>query len=161
MPTPKQDLTARTNVALGSLLPSCQAIHLWLPFTVRLVLATRSLTFLLLLTLLAHTTAYAASPLDALSAKKMVIARGVGHSVKVHEGEKIVLRGKIVSLGEDAFMLQTGSKPAVPVPYNRVTQVQSSGLPTATKIGITVGAAAVVGVAAVIIYATSGSWYSH
>ena len=161
MSMPKHNHIDRINAALRSLLHSDETRRLSLLFPVRLVLASRGLPLLLLLALLVHTTAYAASPLDATSAKKMIIARGVGHSVKVHEGKKIVLRGKIVSLGEDDFLLRTGSKSAVNVPYNEVTQVQTPGLPTAAKIGIAIGAGIVIGVTAVILHATSGPLFPN
>ena len=161
MSTPERTLNELFKAALCFLIPGYEGSRLSVMFATRLLLASRGLSLLLLLSLLVHPNAYAASQLDAMSAKKMVIARGVGHSIKVHEGQKVVLRGRIVSLGEDAFLLQRGSKPAVSVPYNEITQVQTPGVPTATKIGIGVGIGVVIGVAAVIIHTNSRSWYSR
>ncbi len=114
--------------------------------TERLVQIT---ALLLVITFSTERIALAASTPDAASAKQQVASRGLGKGVKIREADGTSLRGKIVSLGEDSFGLQVGSKPAIDVPYAAVTEVQGPGLSRGARIGLWVG----VGVLALVIVA--------
>lgn len=116
---------------------------------------TRMTALLLAITFLSERMALAIPTPDAASAKQQVAARGVGKSVKIHEADGTVLRGKILSLGDDSFGIQVGSKPPVEVPFANVRAVDGPGLSKGAKMGLTVGG--VVVVAAVVI----GVWLSH
>ena len=94
---------------------------------------------------------------DAASAKQQIAARGVGKGVKVHEADGTVLRGKIVSMGEDSFGMQVGSKPVVDVPFANVREVQGPGLSKGAKIAIWTGVGVLV--LAIAVGASVGSAY--
>ena len=93
-------------------------------------------------------------PLDAVAAKQAVQARGVGKGVRVQEADGTVARGKIVSIGEESFGVQTGSKPAVEIAFAKVTEVQGAGLSKGEKIGIVVAVGVVVAVVLVAVLRT-------
>jgi len=80
---------------------------------------SRATALLLALTFVIERAAFATSMPDAAGTKQQIAARGVGKGVKVQEADGTVLRGKIVSMGEDSFGMQVGSKPVVEVPCAR------------------------------------------
>ena len=100
---------------------------------------SRATALLLALTLVTERAAFATSTPDAASAKQQIAARGVGKGVKVHEADGTVLRGKIVSMGENSFGMQVGSKPVVEVPFANVREVQGPGLSKGAKIALWTG----------------------
>jgi len=116
---------------------------------------SRATALLLALTFVTERAAFATSSPDAASAKQQIAARGVGKGVKVHEADGTVLRGKIVSMGEDSFGMQVGSKPVVEVPFANVREVQGPGLSKGAKIAIWTGVGVLVLVIAV------GASYAH
>lgn len=116
---------------------------------------SRVTALLLALTFASERLAFATATLDAVSAKQQIALRGVGKGVKVHEADGTVLRGKIVSMGEDSFGIQVGSKPVVEVPFASVREVQGPGLSKGAKIAIWTG----VGVLVLII--AVGASYAH
>ena len=109
----------------------------------------RITAFLLMLTIASERLAFATLTPDAVSAKQQIAARGVGKGVKVHEADGTVLRGKIVSIGEDSFGMQVGSKPVVEVTFAMVREVQGPGLSRGAKIAIWTGVGVLVLVIAV------------
>lgn len=111
---------------------------------------SRLFALLLAVTLLSDCTAFATSTPDAASAKQQIAVRGVGKGVKVHEADGTVLRGKIVSVGEDSFGLQVGSKPRVEVAFANIRAVEGPGLSKGAKIGIGIGIGVVLVVAIVV-----------
>jgi hypothetical protein len=116
---------------------------------------SRVTTLLLALTFVTERAAFATLAPDAASAKQQIAARGVGKGVKVHEADGTVLRGKIVSMGENSFGMQVGSKPVVDVSFANVREVQGPGLSKGAKIAIWTGAG-------VIVLATAlGASYAH
>jgi len=115
----------------------------------------RITAFLLMLTIASERLAFATLTPDAVSAKQQIAARGVGKAVKVHEADGTVLRGKIVSIGEDSFGMQVGSKPVVEVTFAMVREVQGPGLSKGAKIAIWTGVGVLVLVIAV------GASYAH
>jgi len=115
----------------------------------------RITAFLLMLTIASERLAFATLTPDAVSAKQQIAARGVGKGVKVHEADGTVLRGKIVSIGEDSFGMQVGSKPVVEVTFAMVREVQGPGLSKGAKIAIWTGVGVLVLVIAV------GASYAH
>ena len=114
---------------------------------------TRMIAFVLALAFIVQGAAFALQTPDAASAKQMITRRGVGAKVKIHETDGSILRGRIMSLNEDSFRIQTGHKPEVEVPFASVRDVNGHGLSRGTKIGIGVGVAAAtgIGVTAIII----------
>ena len=109
----------------------------------------RITAFLLMLTIASERLAFATLTPDAVSAKQQIAARGVGKGVKVHEADGTVLRGKIVSIAEDSFGMQVGSKPVVEVTFAMVREVQGPGLSRGAKIAIWTGVGVLVLVLAV------------
>lgn len=111
----------------------------------------RSVALTLAFTLSAASVAYAADvPLAPATAKQMLQARGVGKMVKVKEKDGTTVRAKIVSIGDDAIVLQNGSKPAVAISYGQMMAVKGAGLSTGAKVGIWV-AVGVVATTAIVI----------
>ena len=112
-----------------------------MPIIMRL---SRATALLLSLTFVTERGAFATITPDATSAKQQIAMRGVGKSVKVHEADGTVLRGRIVSLGEDSFGMQVGSKPVVDLPFANVREVQGPGLSKGAKIAIWTGVGVIV-----------------
>ncbi len=110
---------------------------------------SRATALLLALTSVIERGAFATSTPDAASAKQQIAARGGGKGVKVHEVDGTVLRGKIVSIGENSFAMQVGSKPVVEVLFANVREVQAPGLSKGAKIAIWTGVGVLVLVIAV------------
>lgn len=107
---------------------------------------SRLLAFLLAIAFLSERVALAMPTPDAASAKQQIAARGVGKGVRVHETDGTVLRGKIISVGEDSFGVQVGSKPPVEVAFANVRAVDGPGLSKGAKIGIGIGVVLVVAI---------------
>lgn len=128
------------------------------PTTLRL---NRIATLLLVILFLSERVALAIPTPDAASAKQQIAARGVGKGVKVHEADGAVLRGKIVSLQDDTFSIQVGSKPPVEIAYANVRAVEKAGLSSGAKIGIGIGVGVVAGTAVVIGALASRSPFIH
>lgn len=121
---------------------------------------SRITALILAITFLSDRVALAIPTSDAASAKQQIAARGVGKSIKVHESDGTVLRGKIVSLGEDSFGLQVESKPSVEVTFANVRAVDGPGLSKGAKIGIGVGVGLVLAVLIVAITIAHGTHLS-
>ena len=112
----------------------------------------RLTTLLLVIVFLGERVGLTLPTPDAASAKHQIEARGVGKGVKVHEADGAVLSGKIVSLNDDSFGIQVGSKPSVEIAYADVRAVDKPGLSTGAKIGIGVGIGVAVSAAVIAIY---------
>lgn len=111
------------------------------------------IAFVLLVSILGDSLAYAETPtLPPATAKQMVQARGVGKGIKVKEADGTTIRGKIVSIGEDSFGVQVGSKAATEISYAQVTMVQRPGLSTWAKVGILLGVAVAATAAISVAY---------
>ena len=127
----------------------------------RLTMRLSRITALLLaITFLNEHVALAIPTPDAASAKQQIAARNVGKSVKVHEADGTVLRGKIVSLGEDSFGVQVGSKPPVEVTFANVRAVDGAGLSKGAKIGMGVAVGVVLAVVIVAVTIAHGTGLS-
>ena len=127
----------------------------------RLTMRLSRITALLLaIAFLSDRLALAIPTPDAASAKQQIATRGVGKSVKVHEADGTVLRGKIVSLGEDSFGIQIGSKPSIEVTFANVRAVDGPGLSKGAKIGMGVGAGVVLAVVIVAVTIAHGTGLS-
>lgn len=113
---------------------------------------SRTATLLFVTVFLCQRVALAIPTPDAASAKQQIAARGVGKGVKVHESDGSVLRGRIVSLNDDSFGIQVGSKPPMDVAFANVRAVDGPGLSGGAKIALGVGIGVAVSATAVAIF---------
>jgi hypothetical protein len=120
------------------------------------------LCLVLLGTLLGNDVAFAAvPPMNAGTAKQVIVTRGVGKSVKVTETDGTVVTGKIAAIEDDKFEI-TAKDAAAPVsiPFSQVKDVHNGGLSKGAKIGIVlavVGAAIAI-IAAVFVHEINKPW---
>jgi hypothetical protein len=97
----------------------------------------RYIVLALLCCLLTSSVLYAENvPLNAVEAKEMLQARGIGKMVKIKQSGGKEIRAKIISIGEESIVLQVGSQPAIELAYGAVTAVKGLGLPKSVKIAI-------------------------
>ncbi len=116
---------------------------------------SRVTALLLAMTSLCERLSFATSTPDARSAKQQIAARGVGKGVKVHEADGTVPRGKIVSMGEDRFGMQVGSKPVVEVPFRECARGAGAGAVEGSK------DCNLAGVGVVVLVIAIGASYAH
>ncbi len=119
----------------------------------------RLLSPLLCVCLLWTSTAVAATPLDAATAKQQIGTHGVGKVIRLNRRDATEIKGAIVSLGEESCVLQVLKQPEpVTVSYAEVTKVRGPGMSHGLKVGLIVGASVVAAVAitAIVIYKHTG-----
>ena len=124
---------------------------------------SRMTALVLALALLSERVALAVPTPDASSAQQQIASRGIGKSVKVHEADGTVLRGKIMWLKDDSFGVKVGSQRLVEVAFTNVRSVDGPGLSKGAKVGIGVSAGLLVGglVTGVIMSHVTGLPITH
>jgi len=122
----------------------------------------RFAAILLIPALLSNNEAFAAKkPVDPVVVKAKVQGRGVGQGIRVTLTDKTDVKGLIVSIGEQSFVVKSkdAEKP-VDVEYAQVTTIHNKKMSTGQKVGIGVAIAgtAVIVTAAVIGIEFCRSW---
>jgi hypothetical protein len=114
----------------------------------------RLTAMLMIPALLSSNFAFAAKkPVDPAVMKAKVQARGVGQGVRVSMADQTEIKGVIVSVGDQSFMVKT-KRAAQPqeIRYAQVADVHNEKMKTGTKVIIIVAiAGAVIGIAAAIV----------
>jgi hypothetical protein len=107
----------------------------------------RFFAVLLIFTMLGNNLAYAhKKPLDAPEVKVKVASRGAGKGVRVIEVDKTEVQGRIVTIGDQSFVLrQKDSGASVDIPYTQVSEIHNTGLSTGAKVGIIAAVAVAAG----------------
>ena len=114
----------------------------------------RIFVLLLCVCLAGDRVSFAFEPSDTATLKQQIASHGVGAVVRLSRKNGSEIKGKIVSIGDDACTLQVKKEPApVNVLYADVNKVRGSGLSHGAKVGIIVGACvlAAVGIAAIVV----------
>ena len=122
----------------------------------------RAFAVLVVSTMLIDNVAYSAVKANPEAMKAKIVARGEGQDVRVTLADKTQVKGFIVSIHEQDFVLKTKG-PGEPrtIEYAQVTGVHRGHMSTAAKVGIGV-AVGFVGILAVglIAMASSGGFGS-
>jgi hypothetical protein len=121
----------------------------------------RSTALLLIPALLSSSFAFAARPLTPPAVKTKLEARGLGHGIRVTLLSNGEAKGKIVSIGDQSFVLQAkGADAPQTIEYAQVTGVHNDKMSTGKKvlIGVVILGAAVGIVAAILIHSFNNSF---
>ena len=118
----------------------------------------RSVTLLLISTFLINSPALAARQIDPAAMKARIVARGEGQDVRVTLADKTQVKGFIVSIHDQNFVLKTKG-PGEPrtIDYAQVTGVHRGHMSTGAKIAIGVGIG-FVGILAIGMIAMASSF---
>jgi hypothetical protein len=114
------------------------------------------IALLLIPAMLSNALAYAArKPLDIATVNEKIAERGVGHEVRVALVGKIEVKGIIVSIGDQSFVLKAkGADQPQSIQYAQVTEVKGGhpgGLSEGAKVGIFIGIGVVLLAAIVVV----------
>lgn len=122
--------------------------------------AIRYVTFALIASLLINTPMLTAEkPINPAAMKAKIVARGEGQDVRVTLADKSQVKGFILSIHEQDFVLKAKG-PGEPrtIEYSQITGVHKGHMSTGAKIGIGVGIGVVGIIAASFIAWRASGW---